>query len=336
MRRVLPAFLLACVFTLPLAVAQAPAPGAPAGLAATAGDGSISLTWEDPGDAAITGYEYRVHADREQDWRAWKEITDSTPETVSHTLDLTNGVSYRVQVRARNSAGAGEASETAATPQAPAAEEAMAAAPPGAPAGLTAAAGDGSISLTWEDPGDATITGYEYRVFADREQDWREWKAITGTTHETVAHTLDLTNGVSYQVQVRARNSAGAGEASETAATPQAPVAEGTEEEAMAADAPSAADAAEGTTADAPSRSGEAAEGSVPAGEAPAEEAPAEELPRSGAPWIVIIVLAACLVIGIVIVVMRLRGAAGSADSQADADSQAGKSTDADSQDADS
>ncbi len=301
--------------------ADAPAatapPSAPNGLAATAGDGSISLTWEDPGDASITGYEYRVYADREWDWREWKAIGDVTDETTGHTLDLTNGVLYRVQLRARNSAGAGEPSETSAMPQAPAAEAAeeeetaadapAATAPPSAPNGLAATAGDGSISLTWEDPGDASITGYEYRVYADREWDWREWKAIGDVTDETTGHTLDLTNGVLYRVQLRARNSAGAGEPSETSAMPQAPAVEAAEEEETAAGTPAAG---------APSERGaapQAADGSMAAGEGPV----IEELPRSGAPWIVIVVLAVCLAIGIVIVAMRMRGTAGGrADSQ--------------------
>ena len=314
----------------PQAPAAASPPGAPDRLTATPGDGTISLTWGDPSDASITGYEFRVHADRESDWREWKAIAGSTHETTDHRLDLTNGVLYRVQVRARNAAGAGEPSETSAEPQAPAAEDdpaedaaadaPAASAPPGAPNRLVATAGDGTILLAWGDPSDASITGYEFRVYAaDREQDWREWKPIAGSTHETTDHRLDLTNGVLYRVQVRARNSAGAGEPSEASAEPQAPD----------GGAPSSAGAGDGT--DAPDDDGAAtqpAEGgdpsSVGAGEEtdapddsgaasqPAEGAPssAGESPRSGVPWIVIVVLAVCLAIGIAIAAVRLRGAA--------------------------
>ena len=122
-----------------------------------------------------------------------------------------------------------------------------------------------------------------------------------------------------YRVQVRARNSAGAGEPSEASAEPQAPD----------GGAPSSAGAGDGT--DAPDDDGAAtqpAEGgdpsSVGAGEEtdapddsgaasqPAEGAPssAGESPRSGVPWIVIVVLAVCLAIGIAIAAVRLRGAA--------------------------
>ena len=309
-------------------VADAP-PGAPNRLAAAAGDGTISLAWDDPSDASITGYEFRVHAvDRESDWREWKAIAGSTHETTDHRLDLTNGVLYRVQVRARNSAGTGEPSEASAEPQAPAAEPAeddraedapVADAPPGAPNRLAAAAGDGTISLAWDDPSDASITGYEFRVHAvDRESDWREWKAIAGSTHETTDHRLDLTNGVLYRVQVRARNSAGTGEPSEASAEPQAP--DGGAPSSVGAgeetDAPDDSGAASQPAEGAPSSVGAGEETDAPddsgAASQPAEGAPssAGESPRSGVPWIVIVVLAVCLAIGIAIAAVRLRGTA--------------------------
>ena len=95
-----------------------------------------------------------------------------------------------------------------------------------------------------------------------------------------------------YRVQVRARNSAGTGEPSEASAEPQAPD----------GGAPSSVGAGEET--DAPDDSGAASQ--------PVEGAPssAGESPRSGVPWIVIVVLAVCLAIGIAIAAVRLRGTA--------------------------
>ena len=177
----------------------------------------------------------------------------------------------------------------------------MAAAPPGAPNGLMATPGDGTIALTWDDPSDLSITGYQFRVHADREPDWREWRSISGSTRETTDHRLDLTNGVLYRVQVRARNSAGAGEPSEASAAPQAP------------DGGASSSASVGAGTDAPEDGGEepqsadggeepqSADGSVPSSD------DAGESPRSGVPWIVIVVLAVCLAIGITIVAVRLR-----------------------------
>ena len=96
--------------------------------------------------------------------------------------------------------------------------------PPAAPAGLTAQVGDGSISLRWDDPGDPGIASYEFRLRAPGDADWRNWRAIGGSTHATTARTLPgLTNGVLYQVQLRARNAAGPGVPSQTSATPNHP-----------------------------------------------------------------------------------------------------------------
>ena len=190
-------------------------PAAPTGLTAAAGDGSISLRWDNPGDAGIVSYEVRLRAQDEAEWRRWRAVIDSTRATTSHTLpNLTAGLPYRIQVRARNTVGAGPGTETSATP--------LPLAPPAAPAGLTAMGGDLSIALSWDDPGDSSISGYEVRSRPARELAWPNWQPIAGSMHTTTSYTLlrGLTNGVLYQVQVRARSAAGAGAPSGVSATP--------------------------------------------------------------------------------------------------------------------
>ncbi len=92
---------------------------------------------------------------------------------------------------------------------------------PGPPAGLTAEGETGSIILGWDLPADATITGYQIRLRHPADRDWRAWRTIDGSTHLTTGHTLPgLTAGALYQVQVRAINPFGAGDPSETTATP--------------------------------------------------------------------------------------------------------------------
>ncbi len=95
------------------------------------------------------------------------------------------------------------------------------AAPPGAPTGLTAEAGDATVTLAWTAPGatgGADITGYEYRVKAGTGE-YGAWIVAT-TSPVTVA---GLTNDTAYFFEVRAVNSGGESEASdEVTATPTA------------------------------------------------------------------------------------------------------------------
>jgi len=203
------------------ATARPLAPAAPAGLTALAGDGSISIGWNDPGDASIVSYEFRFRRAGEPAWPRWQAIPGSARMT-SHTLrrGLSNGAIYQIQVRARNAAGASPASDASATPRTPA----PTGAPPAAPAGLTALAGDQRIDLAWDDPGNAGITSYEFRLRGPGDADWRSWRTVADSTYLTTGQTLPgLSNGVLYRIQVRARNAAGPGEPREITATPRAP-----------------------------------------------------------------------------------------------------------------
>ena len=86
------------------------APDAPTGLAA-AGDGEITLSWNDPNDSSITHYEYNVnHNDTStgnlSGWSDWTAIAGSGPSTISHTFaGLANGREYRYHLRAVNAHG---------------------------------------------------------------------------------------------------------------------------------------------------------------------------------------------------------------------------------------
>ena len=93
------------------------APAKPAGLAAAAGDGSVTLSWTDPDNPTVTKWQVRRKAGG-GDWGEWEDIADSGAGTTSHMVGgLDNGTAYSFGVRAVNAAGNGAASDAVtATP----------------------------------------------------------------------------------------------------------------------------------------------------------------------------------------------------------------------------
>ena len=71
----------------------------------------MTLTWDDPGNSNITGYELNIDAG------AFAEIGGSDAATTSHTVTgLTNGTTYSFAVRAVNTSLTGAAAMVTATP----------------------------------------------------------------------------------------------------------------------------------------------------------------------------------------------------------------------------
>ena len=133
-------------------------PAEPTGLtAAWVGHDRLTLTWEDPQDANITGY--RVL--RGPDAGSLSTIETDTGSASTEYTDATVAAetTYFYAVLALSSDGDGPQSSaiSATTPAAPPPAEP----PPAEPTGLTAAqVGHSVLTLTWDDPQDARITGY--------------------------------------------------------------------------------------------------------------------------------------------------------------------------------
>ena len=94
-----------------------PPPAAPILLRAAPDNGSIALSWADPGDPGIIGYQFRLKSSGDRDWRNWRDVEFWWEANRVRLTGLGNGVTYRVQLRAANGGGWGPPGETSATPR---------------------------------------------------------------------------------------------------------------------------------------------------------------------------------------------------------------------------
>ena len=200
-------------------------PGAPSISTVTPGDTKLTVAWNAPssdGGATITAYDVRhiltsATDKADANWPVVQDAWTTGGGTLSEEITgLTNGLEYDVQVRAENSVGNGDWSATMmGTP----------ATKPGAPSISTVTPGDTKLTVAWNAPssdGGATITAYDVRHILTSATDkadanWTvvqvSWTTGGGTLSEEIT---GLTNGLEYDVQVRAENSVGNGDWSAT------------------------------------------------------------------------------------------------------------------------
>ena len=72
------------------------------------------------------------------------------------------------------------------------------------PSGLTATPGDGSVTLNWLDPNNASIIGYQYRYSTDGGTNFSDFIQIADSDATTITHTVTgLDNGTTYTFELR-------------------------------------------------------------------------------------------------------------------------------------
>ena len=204
----------ASVSATPVAV-----PHIPGNFALEAGNGRVTLSWDDPNDATITRYRYNTrHPD--QGWLGPTEISNSdvtiNGTTMSYPVtSLTNNLEYAFTLYAVNNVGNGPATQRFyATPV-------LSVTAPAAVTNLAAEAGDQHVTLSWDNPNNASITTYQYRQSEDSGSNWSpDWTNITGSDANTTSHRIEnLTNDTEYTFEIRAVNATN-GTSTRVSATP--------------------------------------------------------------------------------------------------------------------
>ena len=172
--------------------------------------GELVIAWDAPGNAPE---DYRVTWKKSTArWPSYKnentvEGGNAFPTGTSHTVTgLEEGTAYKARVRARyfndngdlEKSGPWSATEEIAVAQTP---------PPAKPAGLITAASHDSVLLSWDNPDDDTITGYQVL----RGPDADNLTVLTDDTGDANASYTDSSavEQTTYVYAVRARNARG-------------------------------------------------------------------------------------------------------------------------------
>ena len=178
-------------------------PAKPRGLSATASHDSVTLKWDDPGDDTITGYVILRRLRYDDPSGEFHELAADTGSTATTYTDDTveADTDYTYRIKAINEHGVSERSRWfhIDTPEAPV---------PAKPRGLTATASHDSVTLTWDDPGDDSITGYVIlRRVRENDQggEFSELVADTGTAATTYTDDT-VAAGITYTYRIKAIN----------------------------------------------------------------------------------------------------------------------------------
>ena len=186
--------------------APAPAvltPAQPTGLTADPASDQVGLDWDDPDDSTITGYRILRRLPAQDPPGEFAVLLENTGSALTTYLDttVTAQTSYVYQVQAINAHGSSEQSSwaNALTP----------AVPP--PTGLRAGTTSAGVSLDWDDPQDATITGYKILRRLGAENSQGEFDLLVEDTGTAATAYLDGTAAgkVRYFYQVQAIRTSG-------------------------------------------------------------------------------------------------------------------------------
>ena len=155
-------------------------PAAPMDLEAEPGDGIVNLSWAANTEDDLAGYNL---------YRDGDLMAEGLAETAYSDLGVTNDSTYSYSVTALDTSG-NESSASRPVEATPRDRT-----PPAEPGGLTAAAGNGFISLDWNDNTEDDLAGYNL---------YRNGELLSDGLDESAYNDNDVVNGVTYTYVVTA------------------------------------------------------------------------------------------------------------------------------------
>ena len=191
--------------TPPVGAQDGSLPAKPTGVVTTATHDSVSLAWDDPGDASITHYQIFRRDRGVHDTGEFVTIEDDTGSAAASYTDDTvePETRYVYRVKAVNQHGASTWSDfvRADTPAAPDPADL-------APSGLEVSLVENRVTLTWDAPASdaASVTGYEILRRRPNDGEAALTTLVADTGNAETGYTDDSANepGVRYTYRVRA------------------------------------------------------------------------------------------------------------------------------------
>ena len=200
------AVMLVMAGPAPVSGQESDMPGRPTNLTGNVAHDSVKLTWDAPDGSSVTGYQV-LRLDRAihalGDFQVHVDDT-GTADTSYTDTDVEPEAQYVYRVKARNGDAIGPQSNyfDADLPAPPV---------PAMPTGLTGTVSANQVALSWDDPQDDTITGYQV-LRRDRSKHAAGSFEIhvddTGTAGTSYTDT-DVEAGAEYVYRIKARNAAG-------------------------------------------------------------------------------------------------------------------------------
>jgi fibronectin type 3 domain-containing protein len=167
---------------------------APTNLAATAGQGQISLSWTAPPAGAVS---YNVYRGTSPGGEGSTPLATGLTATAFADATVAAGTTYYYQVTAVDSSG-----ESARSAEA---SNALSGTPPAAPTNVMPAAGNQSVTLSWT----ASTGATSYNVYRGMSPGGEGNSPVATNVSTTTYTDLNLTNGTTYYYQVTAVNGNG-------------------------------------------------------------------------------------------------------------------------------